>query len=54
MVVVNGGASEVVKADEGEDQSITTVSSRDSGDTLVIKENTDTSNKEYVPTSSDS
>ena len=31
-----------------------TVDSRESGDTLVIKDSTDTSDKAYMPTSSDS
>ena len=41
LVEENGGASEEEEADGGEDQSIKTVSSRDSWDKLVIKESTD-------------
>ena len=54
MVEGNGGATEEGEEEVGEDQSIEAMLSRDSGDTLVIKERTDTSNKAYVPTSLDS
>ena len=47
-------AVEEGKNEEGEDQSILTTDSRESGDTLVVKDNKDTSDKAYMPTLSDS
>ena len=40
------------KNEDEENQSLLTVDSRESGDTLVIKDSTDTSDKAYMPTSS--
>ena len=54
LVEGDGGVVEEGEEDGEEDQSISTKASREIGDTLVIKGSTDTSNKAYVPTSSDS
>ena len=40
--------------EEEENQSLSTVDSRESGETLVVKDSTDTSDRAYMPTSSDS
>ena len=45
LVEGDGGAIEEVKEDGGDDQSISTKAIRENGDTLVIKESTDTSDK---------
>ena len=54
--LVEGDGSELEEGnnDGGEDLSISTKSSRERRDTLVIKESINTSNKAYVPTLSDS
>ena len=54
LVKGDGGAVEEGEDDGGEDQSLSTKDSRESGDTLLIKDITDISDKAYVPTSSDS
>ena len=54
LVEGNESLVEERNKEEEENQSLSTVDSRESGETLVVKDSTDTSDRAYMSTSSDS